>query len=173
VLTTIVALALFALAGLGQRLALWSKRVGLTFAAAVVLVFGLSGIKHYFVDYIPQYSYGSLNGELATEAGKYLSTLAPSYRAYFLGEPRMYYGFSTIPFLAPQIVGSDTPEQLTGLPPDYEAGRPAVFLSIPEREAELHAIQRALPGGEWKEVKRVLDATPLFIAYRLPPGGQP
>lgn len=167
VLMTLVALALISLARLGQRLMLWDWRGAIAATTLVVAAVGVTGVRHYFVDYTPRYSYGSVNGELATEAGNYLATLPPDYRAYFLGRPRMYYGFSTLLFLAPQITGSDVPEPLVGLPPDFEPIRPAFFFSVPEREHELRAIQRALPGGEWIEVRRVTNQTPLYFAYQI------
>lgn len=166
-LITLVALALTTLARVGTRLALWRNGTAVAATALVVLAFGISGARHYFVDYAPRYRYDSLNGELATEAGKQLSVLDGSYRAYFLGMPRMFYDFSTIAFLAPQITGSDVSEDIVGLPPDFEPDRPAYFFSIPERESDLRLIQQIIPGGEWIEVKRVVDRTPLFYAYRV------
>src|SRR3712207_8766341 len=56
------------------------------------------------------------------------STLFPYttlFRSYFLGEPRMFFDFSTIQFLAPQILGSDVPTGVVGLPPDFEPDHPA------------------------------------------------
>jgi hypothetical protein len=166
VLVTMVALALITLARLGARLQLWKSRTGVLASAVLVAALGISGVHHYFVDYTPRYRFGDRNAELATAAGKYLATLGPAYRAYFLGLPRMFYEFSTIPFLAPNVTGADAPERLKGLPLGFMPNQPIFFFSIPERGAELRIIQQRLPGGRWLEFKRVVDGTPLFYAYQ-------
>jgi hypothetical protein len=77
----------------------------------------------------------------------------------------MYYGFSTLTFLVPEIEGIDLPNLLTGVPPEYEPDRPSFYFSIPEREAELRQIAELGPGGQWIDVKRVVGGSPLFSAY--------
>lgn len=167
VLVTLVALAPITLARLGSRLQLWPARTGVAATALLVVALSLGGVWRYFAVYTPQGRFGDRNAELATAAGRYLQELGPAYYVYFLGRPRMFYQFSTIPFLAPDVPGTDAPEQLRGVPLGFEPNRPIVFMSIPEREAELRIIQQRLPYGKWIAFRRAIDGAPLFYAYQL------
>ncbi|GAC1355638.1 MAG: hypothetical protein NVSMB42_14130 [Herpetosiphon sp.] len=169
VFTILIGVALVTLARIGNRLALWQHRTGVAATAVLVVVLGISGIHHYFVEYTPQYLFGDLNAELATDAATYLNKLPPQSRAYFLGQPRMLFTFSTLTFLAPQINGSDIAPTMTGVPADYDAAQTAFFFAIPQRKADLLRIQEALPGGRWLEATRRVDRSPLFYAYEISP----
>ena len=165
--SAMVALAVVTLARLGKRLALWSHRSVLVGTVLVIATVGLAGLRHYFVTYSPLDRFGGRNAEVATEVGKLLRTVEPDTKAYFLGQPRMYYNFSTLTFLAPAIEGFDLPNPLTEIPSEYESDRPSFFFSIPEREPELRQIAELVPGGQWTDGKRAVDGSPLFSAYYL------
>ena len=64
-------------------------------------------------------------------------------------------------------VGQDVVEPLTA-PPTLDAGRPSVYLFLPERAAELAFVQQALPGGRVLEFHDPAGQL-RFIAYE--PGG--
>jgi 4-amino-4-deoxy-L-arabinose transferase-like glycosyltransferase len=168
-LAAILALGIQALGRLAHRLHLCSRRASAAAALVLIAFLSLGGLHHYFVRYTPQYLYGSLNGELATSVGGELARLPAGTRVYFLGVPRMYYGFATIPFLAPHLQGTDLEAEVTVPPADYMAAAPAFFFAVPEREPELRRIQEALPGGTWIARQRAVNDDVLWYGYHLPP----
>ncbi|HYN88523.1 MAG TPA: hypothetical protein VER55_08325, partial [Ardenticatenaceae bacterium] len=137
---------------------------------AAVLALSLISVKWYFVDFTPTYGYGSFNGLVATHMAEYaLEKLGPDWRMIFFGPPRMYIGYGTIPYLAPQVEGIDVHEPLTA-PPDPSLAPPdkhAAFIFLPERRGELELVRQSFPGGEIEEIASPLGGEPLFIVYRV------
>ena len=146
-----------------------SEKVAL---GALVTILAASSIYFYFIEFTPTRRYGSGNGETATMMGHYLRDLEGDWQAYLFGAPRIYWKFGTMPFMAPQVQGTDVLEPLEG-PPDFldeAAAAPdggAVFLFLPERSAELPWVQQALPGGQVREFYSSSGALQ-FVAYQHP-----
>ncbi|MCZ7571986.1 MAG: glycosyltransferase family 39 protein [Ardenticatenaceae bacterium] len=169
-----VALALLRIGQIAQRA--WGERDldRLTpYLAAAILALSLSSVKWYFVDYTPLRVYGSYNGVVATALGEYArDVLGPDWRIYFFGPPRMYVGFGSIPYLAPNVEGVDIHQPLT-VPPDRglaPADKGAAFVFLPERREELALVRQTFPGSAVEEIPSPLGGTPLFIVYRVPRG---
>jgi hypothetical protein len=120
-----------------------------------LLLFGLvvTGIRFYFGEYIPSARYGSENGETATMIGHYAQGLDAGYRAYFFGPPRLGWGFGSMEFLAPQIVGQDVAEPLTAPPEFVDTGHSATFIFLPERLGEMSWVQQSFPRGLVREFR--------------------
>jgi 4-amino-4-deoxy-L-arabinose transferase-like glycosyltransferase len=117
----------------------------------LVAAMGAGSIRFYFVDYSPSRVYGSAHAETGAMIGHYLQTLEGEYTAYFFGAPRIYWGFGTMAFLAPETPGVDVLEPLRA-PPDFvDESRGALFIFLPERSGELAWVQEALPGGHLRE----------------------
>jgi hypothetical protein len=138
--------------------------------ALAVLLLAIVSLRWYFVQYTPLLVYGNVNAVVATALGKYAHTeLGPNTHIYFFGPPRMFYGFGTIPYLAPQVSGTDIAEPLTQPPgPDMVLpNKGAAFVFLPERRAELSLVQQAFPGGTLMEMPSPLGTEPLFIVYRI------
>lgn len=165
----------FALLRLGQLLQrAWGERdlqrlvLPMT---AVIAVFCFMSVKWYFVDFTPLRVYGGFNGVVATALGHYAhEKLGADWRIYFFGPPRMYVGFGSIPYLAPEVEGVDIIEPLTG-PPAPDLVRPdkhAAFVFLPERRGELEVIRGSFPGGTVEEMPSPLGGDPLYIVYRVP-----
>lgn len=152
--------------GAGQR-----GRVNLVLGLLIfVLVVG--SVRFYFAEFTPTRRYGSANGETATMIGYYLSDLEGAYQAYFFGAPRMYWGFGTMPFLAPQVPGVDIIDPLEATP-DFagevrNADQNTVFVFLPERVAELTWVREALPEGRVRESRDSTGAI-RFVAYEVQP----
>jgi 4-amino-4-deoxy-L-arabinose transferase-like glycosyltransferase len=119
-----------------------------------VLIFGLVSVRTYFVDYSPQRIYGGGHAELATELAPIMNQIESTHQVFFFGAPLMVWDFSTIRYLAPDVVGSDIMEPLSGPIPDnsLESGRRATFVFLPHRIDELETIRRQFPGGEIREL---------------------
>lgn len=167
-----VALALMRIGQIVQRA--WGERDLERLApylGAAVLALSLVSVKWYFVDFTPLRLYGSFNGVVATALGEYArDELGPEWRIYFFGPPRMYVGFGSIPYLAPNVEGVDIHQPLT-TPPDRGLAVPdkaAAFVFPPERRGELELVRETFPGGEIEEVPSPLGGDPLFIVYRVP-----
>lgn len=137
----------------------------------VVAWLAVSSVWFYFVDYTPKRIYGSTNAEVATVAGHYLHALTDElgsdYRVYFFGLPRMFFGFATIPFLAPGVEGTDVPNPLQGPPTFVDQSRPAVFIFLPHRRADLETVRRYYPRGRLQEFRQEAVDTVLFWAYEV------
>jgi hypothetical protein len=73
----------------------------------------------------------------------------PASTVYFFGPPYLYWDFGTLAYLLQDVRGANV-EPSTG-PQGVE--RPARFVFVPERAAELEAVQRAYPGGEVTELR--------------------
>lgn len=147
-------------------------RAPVNFSAFVtVLLFAFLSLKTYFGDYTPQRIYGSSRAELATMLAPTLNDLKATHRFYFVGAPFMYWGFATIPFLAPGADGIDVEHPLTAPPPGdlIPAGRSAMFIVLQERIAELELIKETFPRGEAIEIHTPSNGQILATLYIVPP----
>ena len=87
------------------------------------------------------------NSEFAMETGLMANDLREVYNLYFLGAPRVFSGFPTLPFLAPKYPRVDlTAEGLSTLTlaPDQKSA----FFAIPENRPLIEEISRKFPGGQ-------------------------
>jgi hypothetical protein len=147
-----------------QKPRAWSNRA----IAASLVILAVLGTTYYFDRFTPKRLYGSLNGEVATEMGYYLRDLGPDYRCYFFGPGRMYYGFSTIPYIAQGVEGMDIQQPISG-PPDFVApDKNAVFIFLPERLGEWNFVKAKYPGGKILDFAHAQSQELLFTAYEVP-----
>ena len=149
VVCLLVAAGLEAAVSLARRL-LRARPVTEKLALGLLIVaLAASNIHYYFVTFTPSHRYGSQNGETATMIGHYLRGQSLGTQVYFLGAPRIYWGFGTIGFLAPQVVGHDIEQPLTGPPDLPDVSQSMLFVFLPERTGELQWVQAAFPGGQF------------------------
>jgi len=141
-----------------------SRTTAAAISLAVILLFSYRSATFYFNDYTPSHAFAGLNTEVADRMGRYLRVLGPDYQCYFFGPPRMYYNFATIPFLAQETVGMDVAEPVTDRLDFVEPNRRAVFVFLPERQAELDVVRRFYPTGRLREFWSQ-QGYPLFVAY--------
>ncbi len=140
-----------------------------------VLIIGLFSIKWYFMDFTPMRVYGNYNAVVATSLGKYAhDVLGPDWRIVFFGAPRMYIGFGSITYLAPDVPGTDIIDPLTEAPrwdlAEQEAN--VAFVFVPERIHELDLVRQAYPGGSITVVPppppyNTQTDDPLYTIYSL------
>jgi 4-amino-4-deoxy-L-arabinose transferase-like glycosyltransferase len=150
--------SLFVALPLGQAAA-WLRahypraRAAIAVAALVVMaVIAAVDINYYFNRVYDTYVLGGINTTAATEIAYFLRDKEPAgQEVYFFGFPRMgYFSLSTIPFLAPDKVGLDVIEPLTG-PADFPLRGPTLFIFLPERLSELEFVRQRYPGGAYQE----------------------
>lgn len=130
----------------------------------LVVALAADNVRFYFAEFTPTRRYGSENGETATMIGHYLHELDGDYTAYLFGAPRLYWGFGTMPFLAPNVRGQDVVKPLQTVPDFVDKHRASVFLFLPERAAELVWVQQAFPDGYLREFHDAWGQE-RFIAY--------
>jgi hypothetical protein len=71
---------------------------------------------------------------------------------YFFGPTRMWFGYATIPFLAPGMTGIDVEEPLVGPPSFVYPNMDSMFVFLPERIGELSWVTPVCPQGSLQEV---------------------
>jgi hypothetical protein len=83
----------------------------------------------------------------------------------------MYWGFATIPYLAPDAKGIDIIDPITEQVPKHQAPaqKGAVYIFLPDRLGELAFIQAAYPHGEKRELISPVDNEVMVTLYVLPP----
>jgi 4-amino-4-deoxy-L-arabinose transferase-like glycosyltransferase len=156
-----------------QTLAHWvsevfPRRRRWTYGLATVLVIAAMGadLHFYFGEYVPNEGLGDLNTQIASQLGHFLEDFPSGSEAYFFGAPRMgYYGFPTLPFMAPQVTGIEVQEPLES-PPEWRLTGPAVFVFLPERESELALVRERYPGGGLVRFM-AQDGSLLFLVYEV------
>lgn len=150
---------------------LWPKHKWLATAVTAVMLFwiALLDVHYYFIEIADSYVYGGYNTVVATEIGTYLNDHeTQDQKVYFFGFPRMgYFSLSTIPYLAPSMVGEDVLEEITE-PPTWAILRPTLFLFLPERIAELALVRESYPAGKLSEFKNEKGET-FFTVYEVSP----
>ncbi len=140
---------------------------GMLAAVGVVLV--ATSLNFYFFQYTPRHYYTDVNSEVAQELGEYLATVPREARVYFLGQPRMFYNFPSIPFLSGYLEGVDVPVNgdVTEL---MDPARPAIFVALPERIADLDQVRSLYPEGTYSEMPRLTNpGETLFALYTVDP----
>jgi hypothetical protein len=149
------------------------RRLYTAFLGGAAVVITLLSLHWYFIEFTPQRRYGGYNGVVATSIGKYArDELGEEWQMYFAGPPRMYIGFGSIPYIAPEVEGVDFHDPLTEpLDPDIVApDKHAVFILLPERRDELQMIRATFPRGELEVVPSPVPGIeqPLYLLYRVP-----
>jgi hypothetical protein len=136
---------------------------------SVVLVLILAGqnIAFFFgVYYTRDYSEDA-NAELGQKIGLELQQLGSDYDLYLFGIPRVFAGFPTTVFLAPDNglfdLTSDRIDSMTLRP-----GRSNIFVAIPENRSDLVTISQKYPGGTWETTLRSYKQEDLYYAYIIP-----
>ncbi|MDW8326274.1 MAG: glycosyltransferase family 39 protein [Anaerolineales bacterium] len=135
--------------------------LGLIVAAAMA-----REVHFYFMEYIPNLGRGDPNTEIATLLADHLADQPSGSVVYFFGPPHMgYYGFSTHPFLAPQVTGYDVFEPLTE-PPTWPITGRTFFVFLPHRDRERALVEAAYPGGNLQQFYE-RNGQPLFWLYTI------
>jgi len=126
----------------------------------------LNNVYYFFFVYVPQHSFGDLNTITADAVAHHFMPEQDRLSVYFLGGRMSYYTHSSIRFLLPEATGYDLFETITDSI-YIDLKRPAAFVILPERSAELDPIKAAFPGGA-THYEHSWKGDLLFISYELP-----
>ena len=106
------------------------------------------------------------NSEYAMEAGLMANNLKEVNTLYFLGVPRVFASFPTLPFLVPKYPRADlTAENLATLTltPDQKVA----FFAIPENRPLLEEVIQKFPGGEKGLIYRKTRPGEILFEYYI------
>ncbi|MEJ5312284.1 MAG: glycosyltransferase family 39 protein [Anaerolineae bacterium] len=138
--------------------------VARVFLGALLLTAVLFNLNFYFRIYTPRRTYGNPTAEVATTFARF--ALAYPHPAggqapiYFFGPPALYWDFGVLAFMLRDQSGVNV---LPGEMPQA-VSRPARFVFVVERLAELEAVRAAYPGGTKVEVTAP-DGRVLAVVY--------
>jgi hypothetical protein len=142
----------------------WQKIISLI----IVMILVGQNIGFYFGVYYYQNDNEDANGELGQQTGLELQHLGSDYDLYLFGTPRVFAGFPTTVFLAPENALYDlTTDKIDSL--ILRPGKGDLFVAIPENRADLATIELKYPGGKWESVQRQFKQEVLYYAYLIPP----
>ena len=130
-----------------QRFRIVPERAVFPILIAAVSIISYQNINFYMIEYKNNMYFQDANGEYAMETGLMAKDLGKGYLIYIVGSPRIFAGFPTLSFLAPNNqhvdLNADTLATLT-LSPD----RKVAFFAIPENRPLLQEISQKFPGGK-------------------------
>ena len=149
-----------------QKFRIVPERAAIPAFLVVVLVISYQNIKFYMRDYQRHMYFENANGEFAMETGLIANDLGDIYTLYFLGSPRVFSGFPTIPFLAPDyprkdLTAADIPA--LNLTPDQKVA----FFAIPENQPLIEEISQKFPGGERGLIYRKSSPGEILFEYYI------
>ena len=152
-----------------QKFRILPERAVVPIFFAVAFIITYQNIKFYMIEYRTNMYFQDANSEFAMETGLMANDLREVYTLYFLGEPRVFSGFPTLPFLTPKYPRADlTADDLATLtlPPDQKTA----FFAIPENRPLIEEISRKFPGGQRGLIyRKTRPGEVLFEYYILAP----
>ncbi len=168
------AAALFA--GIGLHLAikafgkLMNDKVGFAFCLLIPLLTGFQEIQFYFF----QYRYGNYlqdaSEEVIIELINQIDKIGPDTSYFLLGGGRIQIEFANYQYLLPDTQKFEMQDSLDALLANYQKGKAALFVAVPEQLNDLDAIRQRLPGGQWTEFKQKTSPSEvLYYSYLLMP----
>ena len=106
-------------------------------------------IQQLFIDYFPNETYGSLNGEVTQEMVAFLQNEPPEVTIKFVGGERMQFG--SIPSLAYLLPGYDAQsvETSEALNLPTSVNQRTLFIVLPEQQASLRHLTSIYPESSW------------------------
>lgn len=138
------------------------------------ITLAVTSMSFYFFEYTPRHYFTSPNGEVGVELGQYLATVPRDSRVYFLGEPRMFYGFAgygfaSIEFLSGGLEGVDVRPR-DDVERMVQPNRKAIFIALPERREDLERIRQLYSHGTYWQVSRPTKLEEiLYLVYTVEP----
>lgn len=163
----ILAYGLGEIGNLAERLWGKSPRTVTIILVGISILLAADDINFYFNKYTPftVENFGRNEGVTAQEIAIELQNKPKGTQAFFMSNPIMgYYSIPSIPYLAPQVEGSDvlypwgSPENPT------PTADHLIFIFHPSNTSEMQVIQDTYPGGTLHE-KKGIDGETLYWFY--------
>jgi len=135
----------------------------------MILIVGIityQNVNFYMGEYKNHMYFQDANGEYAMEIGLMANQMGKDFQIFVLGAPRIFSGFPTFSFVAPDNqrmdLGADSIAGLE-LPPSETVG----FFAIPENRLLLREIRQKFPGGEGGLVYRKPRPDEILFEYYI------
>ena len=149
-----------------QRFSLVRQRAVAPVFAIIVCAIAYQNISFYMFDYRANSYFQDPNGEYAMEIGLIANRMGRDFQIFVLGAPRVFSGFPTFAFLAPDNPRSDlSAEQLATLvlAPNQRVG----FFATPENRPLLTQITQKYPNGKRGLVYRKTRPDEVLFEYYI------
>jgi 4-amino-4-deoxy-L-arabinose transferase-like glycosyltransferase len=147
-----------------QKFNLIKPRASTPILAVLTVILMFQNVNYYMFTYRTRMYFQDANGEFAMEVGEMARSLGRDYSIYVLGEPRIFSGFPTLAFLAPDNFRMDVGAATIGTFA-VAPGEKAAFFAIPENRAMLATVMEEYPGGESGYVYRKPAPDEMLFEY--------
>ena len=135
----------------------------------IVLIVGIityQNVNFYMVEYKNNMYFQDANGEYAMEIGLMANQMGKDVQIFVLGAPRIFSGFPTISFVAPDHQRTDlSAESIEGLA--LPSNKTIGFFAIPENRPLLREIIQKYPGGKGGLVYRKPKPDEILFEYYI------
>ncbi|HSL46530.1 MAG TPA: glycosyltransferase family 39 protein [Anaerolineales bacterium] len=138
--------------------------VPLFFLVASVITY--QNVSYYMFEYRENMYFQDANGEYAMEIGMMARDLGEDLLIFVLGEPRVYSGFPTLSYIAPNNARTDLGAGNISIL-DVQPGQKVGFFATPENQGLLAEIRQRYPGGHGGLVYRKTKPNELLFEYYL------
>lgn len=132
----------------------------------VVCIITYQNVKYYLYEYRNNSYFEDANGEYAMEVGLLARRLGSGFQIYVMGAPRIFSGFPTLTFIAPDNPSVDLyAENMDAL--ELPSNQGSGFFAIPENRPLLEQIKQKYPGGESGLVYRKTKPNEILFEYYI------
>ena len=149
-----------------QKFKIVPERLVAPVFVAIVAVITCQNVNFYMFEYRRNVYFQDANGEYAMEVGLMAKNLGKDFQIFLLGSPRVFSGFASLAFIAPDNRRIDlSAENVANLEvnPDQRMG----FFAIPENRSLLAEISQKYPGGENGLVYRKPKPDEILFEYYI------
>jgi 4-amino-4-deoxy-L-arabinose transferase-like glycosyltransferase len=166
VVAMLMALGAFKILEYLQKFRIVPERLVVPVFVVVVGIITYQNVNFYMFEYKNKAYFEDANGEFAMEVGLLARQRGQDLQIFVLGAPRIFSGFPTIAFIAPDNPRADLSVDSVGifeLPANRETG----FFAIPENRPFLEQIRQRFPGGEGGLVYRKTKPNEVLFEYYI------
>ncbi len=151
-----------------RRFNIINQRIVVSALVLLVSIMSYQNIHFYMFEYRSQMYFQDANGEFAMELASMANRLGNDFQIFVLGQPRVFSGFPTLAFIAPNNARSDlAADSISTFQLDPKQN--AVFFAIPEDRPLLAEISAKYPGGEDGLVYRKPKPDEVLFEYYILP----
>jgi 4-amino-4-deoxy-L-arabinose transferase-like glycosyltransferase len=149
-----------------QKFRIIPVRIIVPIFVLIVGIITFQNVNFYMFEYKNNTYFQDANGECAMEIALMANERGKDFQIFILGAPRVFSGFPTIAFIAPQNPRLDlSAESIPALqlPPNSQAG----FFAIPENRMLIEEISQKYPNGERGLVYRRSNPYEILFEYYI------
>ena len=161
-----MALGIFKILEYLQKFKIIPERVVVPIFVAIVCIITYQNVNFYMFEYKNRAYFQDANGESIMEIGLMAKQRGKDFQIFVLGAPRIFSGFPTLAFIAPNNPRADLNAEnmeAFALPAIGEVG----FFAIPENRPLLEEISQKYPGGESGLVYRKTKPDEILFEYYI------